>query len=149
MKISIIISIAIGALCIPVSQWIYNIVANFDVEHRFIRWIKIVPEEYRFPAAMAHSFMVEMIAAIPIIAIAGIVLSYLVKKNALLFGFIAVSTYFTCHTIYCSIVTGQLTFSHDVGYVWYTAGSTFAWILFFIMTTKIGVLMNKKYFRRV
>ena len=144
-KISIIISIAIGALCVLVFQWIYNIVANFDVEHKFIRWVTIIPKEYRFPATMAHSFMVEMIAAILIIAIAGIVLGYLVKRSALLFGTIAVSSFFTWHTIYGSVVTGQFTFDHDVGYVWYTITSVAAWILLFIMMTKIGVSKAKKH----
>ena len=34
-KINIIISIVIGALCAPVFQWIYDIVANFDIDHKF------------------------------------------------------------------------------------------------------------------
>lgn len=143
-KISIIISIAIGALCVPVSQWIYNIVANFDIEHRFIHWITIVPEEYRFPAAMTHSFMVEMIAAIPIITIAGIVLGYLVKRNAMLFGCIAVSAFFVCDTIYCSILSGQFIYSRYAGTIWYTVVSTIAWILLFIIMTRVGISKVKK-----
>ena len=93
---------------------------------------------------MLHSIMVEMTVAIPIIAIAGILLGYLVKRNALLFGCVAVLAYFACHIIYCSIITGQFTFSHDVGYISYTFASIAAWFFLFIMMTRIGVFKFKK-----
>lgn len=144
-QISIIITITIGALCVPVFQLIYGIVANFDVEHKFIRWIAIIPKEYRFPAAMVHSFMIEMIGAIPITAVAGIVLGYLVKRNALLFGCIAAIAYFACGTIYISILCDQFIFSRDVGNTLYSIGSTLAWVLLFIIMMRIGILINNKF----
>ncbi|MDY6973718.1 MAG: hypothetical protein SV775_15550 [Thermodesulfobacteriota bacterium] len=143
-KNSITISIAIGALCVPIFYSVYGIVANFDIEHRFLRWINIVPEEYRLSAGLFHSFIIEMIAAIPIIAIAGIALGYLVKKNALLFGCIAVAAYFACGTIYSSILFERFVFSHYAPSVWYTISSIVAWILLFITMTRIGILMIEK-----
>ena len=94
---------------------------------------------------MLHSFMVEMTAAIPIIAVAGILLGYIVKKNALLFGCIEASAFFVCYTTYCSILSGRITFSHNVGNVWYTLGSTVAWFLLFIMMTRVGILKINKH----
>jgi hypothetical protein len=141
---SIIIATAIGALCAPVFQLIYGIVANFDVEHKFIRWITIMPMEYRLSAATLHSFMIEMITAILITAVAGLILGYLVKRNSLLFGCMATIAYFACGTIYLSILSGHFIFSRDGGNTLYTICSTVAWILLFIIMTRIGILLNNK-----
>lgn len=105
----------------------------------------IIPKEYRLPAAMVHSFMVEMIVAIPLITIAGIVLGYLVNKNALLFACIAVSAYLICDTIYCCFFSGQFFLTRYAPTIWYPIVSIAAWILLFIMMTRIGVSMINKF----
>lgn len=85
-----------------------------------------------------------MMAAIPIIAIAGIVLGYIVKENALLYGCIAVVAYITCGTIYSSILFEQFVFSLYAPRVWYTLSSIVAWILLFTLMTKAGIRIIEK-----
>lgn len=85
-----------------------------------------------------------MIAAIPIIAIAGILLGYIVKKNAMLYGCIAVAAYIACGSIYSSILFKQIVFSLYAPSVWYTISSIVAWIILFTLMTKAGIRMIEK-----
>ena len=97
-----------------------------------------MPKAYRLFAGLLHAFIIEMISAIPVIAVAGIGLGYLVKKKAIIYGGIAVVCFFMCETIYGSILFKQLIFSHWGPNIWYTLSTISAWIFLFILMVKIG-----------
>jgi hypothetical protein len=140
----IFISISIGAICTPVFFSLYGIVASFDVEHQFLKWIYSLPKEYRLTAGLFHSYIVEMVAAIPIVFIAGIIIGFLVKGKPSFHGLIAVISFFLCETIYNSILFNEIGFYHFSVNIWYTILSIISWILLFVLMTKIGITIFNK-----
>ncbi|MGA2527326.1 MAG: hypothetical protein ABSF79_12035 [Smithellaceae bacterium] len=140
----ILISLTIGAISTPVFFSLYGIIANFDVEHHFLRWVFSLPRAYQLTAGLLHSFAVEMIAAIPVIFIAGIIIGFLVKNKPVFFGLITVAGFFICETIYFSIMVEKFGFYHYGSTIWYTLGSIISWILLFILMTKLGTTIRIK-----
>ena len=140
----IFISIGIGAICTPVFFSLYGIVATFDVEHQFLKWIYDLPKGYKLTAGLFHSYIVEMVAAIPIVFVAGIIIGFLVKEKSSFHGLIAVISFFLCETIYNSILFNKIGFYHFSITIWYTILSIVSWILLFILMTKIGIIIFKK-----
>ena len=139
----ILISFTIGAISSPVFFSLYGVISNFDVEHHFLKWVCNLPKVYQFTAGLFHSFAVEMIAAIPIVFIAGIIIGFLVKSKPIFFGLIAVVGFFICDTIYSSIMLKEFGFYHYGPTIWYTLSSIVSWILLFILTTKLGTIISK------
>ena len=140
----ILISFTIGAISSPVFFSLYGVISNFDVEHHLLKWTCSLPKTYQFTAGLCHSFVVEMIAAIPIVFIAGIIIGFLVKNKPVIFGLIAVAGFFICDTISSSIILREFGFYHYGPTIWYTLSSIVLWILLFILTTKLGTTIRIK-----
>jgi uncharacterized membrane protein YhhN len=81
---------------------------------------------------------VEMIAAIPIVLIAGVILGVLIKKKPILYGVIAAASFFLCEIIYISILFEEIGLYHLNENIWYTIASIGSWVLLFVFMTKIG-----------
>ncbi len=90
-----------------------------------------------------------MIAATPIVLIAGVILGVFVKIRPTLYGFIAAVGFFLCETIYSSVLSKNIGFYHLGVNIWYTIASISSWFLLFVLATKIGTTINCKFTSQV
>ena len=137
-KYKILISLAIGAISTPYFNTLYGVIAHFDVEHHFLKWIFILPKMFQVTAGL---LAVEMIAAIPVILIAGIILGMLVESKPVLFGLIAVAGFFICRNI--SMLENIEHYYRGTS-IWFELSSIVLWIFLFILMTKLGTIIHLK-----
>jgi hypothetical protein len=134
----ILIALAIGAISTLFFNTLYVVVAHFDVKYHFLKWTFILPEMFQVSAGI---FTAEIIAAFPVILIAGIIIGILVESKPVFFGLISVAGSFICKNI---IMLENIGHYYRGTTIWFELSSIVLWIFLFIFMTKLGTIIHLK-----
>ncbi len=147
MKIfrNVFLAIILGSICSYAYFALYGIIASFDVEHRFLKWITMLPEDFRSTGAMIHSQIIEFISAVPLVLVFGCLLGLLVKEKAHIYGVVLFIGFISFFTVYSTILWGNFTSFWDSCSGGFCLIKTVFWILLFILMTSLGVYIHTRH----
>jgi len=141
-----IIALLLGALSLYIFFALIGVVTVWSAKSHLYAWIFNLPKTCQPTAFLLHNNLEELIVAVPVLGVAGLILGITVNKKPVLFGLIAFVGALCFFFIYHMIVfDGNLIWIDSVP-AWSQILPYFMWLLIFVCTSLIGNKKLKKYF---